>query len=56
MSLLISKVRRGSRAAEECPARWATMAAFSLRALWLLERREEKSRSARMCVHVYDYT
>lgn len=46
----------GSRAAEEHPARRATMPTFSLRALWLEDRRAEKSGSAGMCVHVYDYT
>lgn len=38
------------------PARRATMATFSLRALWLSQWRAEKSRSAGMCVPVYDYT
>ncbi len=46
----------GSRAAEEHPARRATKPTFSLCALWLSERWAEKSRSAGMCVHVYDYT
>lgn len=46
----------GRRAAEEHPARWATMATFSLRALWLSQWRAEKSRSAGMCVPLYDYT
>lgn len=46
----------GSEAAKEHPAWWATMPAFSSRALWLSEWQAEKSRSAGMCVYVYDYT
>lgn len=46
----------GSKAAEEHPARRATMPTFSLWALWLSESQAEKRRSAGMCVHVYDYT
>lgn len=48
--------RGGSGAAKEHPACWATMPAFSRRALWLSEWQAEKSRSAGMCVYVYDYT